>query len=114
MTNMKHTVSHSLYLIIIFAQVVEHLNKLRCLRTQKSQIQSTLDFRIKYLGQNFNNSITWKFFRRKQELSEVEEPCFKFWSSRRINIVKLLALALTNLVLDLANLVTNLAKPSLG
>ena len=28
-------------------------------------------------------------------------------------IVKLLALALTNLVLDLANLVTNLAKPSL-
>ena len=29
-------------------------------------------------------------------------------------IVKLLALALTNLVLDLANLVTNLAKPSLG
>ena len=30
------------------------------------------------------------------------------------NIVKLLALALTNLVLDLATLVTNLAKPSLG
>ena len=30
-----------------------------------------------------------------------------------VNIVKLLALALTNLVLDLANLVTNLAKPSL-
>ena len=29
------------------------------------------------------------------------------------NVVKLLALALTNLVLDLANLVTNLAKPSL-
>ena len=29
-------------------------------------------------------------------------------------IVKLLALALNNLVLDLANLVTNLAKPSLG
>ena len=29
------------------------------------------------------------------------------------NIVKLLALALTNLVLDLANLVTILAKPSL-
>ena len=31
-----------------------------------------------------------------------------------IIIVKLLALALTNLVLDLANLVTNLAKQSLG
>ena len=31
-----------------------------------------------------------------------------------IIIVKLLALALTNLVLDLANLVTKLAKPSLG
>ena len=31
-----------------------------------------------------------------------------------VTIVKLLALALTNLVLDLANLVTNLAKPSLG
>ena len=30
-----------------------------------------------------------------------------------VKIVKLLALALTNLVLDLANLVTNLAKPSL-
>ena len=30
------------------------------------------------------------------------------------SIVKLLALALTNLVLDLANLVTNLAKRSLG
>ena len=29
-------------------------------------------------------------------------------------IVKLLALALTNLVLSLVNLVTNLAKPSLG
>ena len=29
-------------------------------------------------------------------------------------IVKLLAPALTNLDLDLANLVTNLAKPSLG
>ena len=29
-------------------------------------------------------------------------------------IVKLLALALTNLVLDLANLVTKLAKPSIG
>ena len=29
-------------------------------------------------------------------------------------IVKFLALALTNLVFDLANLVTNLAKPSLG
>ena len=29
-------------------------------------------------------------------------------------IVKLLAMALTNLVLDLANLDTNLAKPSLG
>ena len=29
-------------------------------------------------------------------------------------IVKLLALALTNPVLNLANLVTNLAKPSLG
>ena len=32
---------------------------------------------------------------------------------QNITIVKLLALALTNLVLDLANLVTNLAKPSL-
>ena len=31
-----------------------------------------------------------------------------------IQIVKLLALALTNLVLDLAKLVTNLAKPSLS
>ena len=30
-----------------------------------------------------------------------------------VTIVKLLALVLTNLVLDLANLVTNLAKPSL-
>ena len=30
------------------------------------------------------------------------------------SIVKLLALALTNLVLDLANLVTNLAKQNLG
>ena len=29
-------------------------------------------------------------------------------------IVKLLALALTNLVLSLVNLVTNLVKPSLG
>ena len=33
---------------------------------------------------------------------------------RNDNIVKLLALALTNLVLDLSNLVTNLAKLSLG
>ena len=31
-----------------------------------------------------------------------------------VNVVKLLALALTKLVLDLANLVTNLAKPSLS
>ena len=31
-----------------------------------------------------------------------------------INIVKLLALALTNLVLSLVNLVTNLVKRSLG
>ena len=43
----------------------------------------------------------------------------KYWLERykllwgRI-IVKLLALALTNLVLSLVNLVTNLAKPSLG
>ena len=29
-------------------------------------------------------------------------------------VVKLLALALTNLVLSLVNLVTNMAKPSLG
>ena len=32
----------------------------------------------------------------------------------RFHIVKLLALASTNLVLDLSNLVTNLAKSSLG
>ena len=32
----------------------------------------------------------------------------------KLFFVKLLALALTNLVLDLANLVTNLAIPSLG
>ena len=35
----------------------------------------------------------------------------RIWISMKI--VKLLALALTNLVLDLANLVTNSAKPSL-
>ena len=34
--------------------------------------------------------------------------------NRLINIVKLLALALTNLVLELANLVNNLIKPSLN
>ena len=34
--------------------------------------------------------------------------------NRKLIIVKLLALALTNLVLDLANLATNLAKPSIG
>ena len=84
MTNMKHTVSHSLYLIIIFAQVVEHLNQLRCLRTQKSQIQSTHIFTLNTSAKTL--IITWKFLRRKQELSEVEEPCFKIWSSRRINI----------------------------
>ena len=38
---------------------------------------------------------------------------FKLFSLFKYNIVKLLALALTNLVLDQANLVTNLAKPSL-
>ena len=37
-------------------------------------------------------------------------PC----SQNIVQIVKLLALALTNLVLSLVNLVTNLAKPSLG
>ena len=38
-----------------------------------------------------------------------------YWKDyqNEINVVKLLALALTNQVLDLANLVTNLAKPSL-
>ena len=38
----------------------------------------------------------------------------KFILQYVLPIVKLLALALTNLVLELANLVTNLVKPSLG
>ena len=42
--------------------------------------------------------------------------CIHFNNLNEINsiFVKLLALALTNLVLDLPNLVTNLSKPSLG
>ena len=43
-------------------------------------------------------------FSKNVEINEDVQP----------NIVKLLALALTNLVLSLVNLVTNLAKPSLG
>ena len=41
-------------------------------------------------------------------------PSEQFFKGIPSNLfVKLLALALTNLVLDMANLVTNLAKPSL-
>ena len=43
----------------------------------------------------------------------INKTCWQI-ANMNINIVKLLALALTNLVMDLANLVTILANPSLG
>ena len=50
------------------------------------------------------------------EAQNVKWKAVGYWEDyqNEINVVKLLALALTNLVLDLANLVTNSAKPSLG
>ena len=77
MTNMKHTVSHSLYLIIIFAQVVEHLNKLTCLRTQKSQIQSTHIFTLNTSAKTLI-ILTWKFLRRKKSYLKSRSPVLNF------------------------------------
>ena len=51
-------------------------------------------------------SVVFYMIYKKYQHSKYQAP--------QHNILKLLALALTNLVPDLANLVTNLAKPSLG
>ena len=58
-----------------------------------------------------NLRLNWKENNSK-EISPTGS--FLLTVTQDLTIVKLLALALTNLVPDLANLVTNLAKQSLG
>ena len=54
------------------------------------------------------------FFERTQCISSFTIKILRSYKKDTLFIVKLLALALTSLVLNLANLVTNLVKPNLG